>query len=160
MENFSDMEKIFDRAGFESRFSLSETEVYEVLKIAGLDTPKYILYPAAGFEPDAAALDAVSRLSGDKLVLKLVSSKTLHKTESGGVKIILKDTQAAAQALRSMKAGFPGAEGFMAAEFAAHSALSLGEELMLGARSDDAFGPVITLGVGGTNAEDLTRSLK
>ncbi|HAF95635.1 MAG: hypothetical protein A2021_06290 [Elusimicrobia bacterium GWF2_52_66] len=160
MEDFSAIGKIFDRAGFEGRFSLSETEVYEVLKAADLNVPEYILYPAAGFNPDTAAQDAVSRLSGCKLVIKLVSSKTLHKTESGGVKIILKDTPAVAQALRAMKAAFPDAEGFMAAEFAEHSAFSLGEELMLGARSDDAFGPVITLGVGGTNAEDLTRALK
>ena len=160
MENFSEMEKILDKAGFEGRLSLSETEVYEILRIAGLDVPKHVLYSAKELEPDSAAVDAVSRLSGDKLVLKLVSSKTLHKTESGGVKIISKDTQAAAQALRAMKDKFPDAEGFMAAEFAEHSAFSPGEELMLGARSDEAFGPVITLGVGGTNAEDLTRSLK
>ena len=160
MKKFSGIEKILEKAGSEGRAALTETEVYEVLKIAGLTAPRYILYPAAALDPAAAALEACSGLAGEKLVLKLVSSKTLHKTESGGVKIILKNKHAVTEVLRSMKAAFPGAEGFMAAEFAEHSAFSLGEELMLGARSDDAFGPVITLGVGGTNAEDLTRSLK
>ncbi|HAH32363.1 MAG TPA: hypothetical protein DCL44_08630 [Elusimicrobia bacterium] len=160
MKNFSGIEKILGRAGLENRSALSETEVYEVLKIAGLCVPQYSLYPTRALEPSAAALEACSKLSGDKLVLKLVSSKTLHKTESGGVKIVPKEKGAVAEAFRLMKAAFPDAESFMASEFAEHSPFALGEELMVGARADDAFGPVITLGVGGTNAEGLTASLK
>jgi acyl-CoA synthetase (NDP forming) len=160
MENFEAIEKILAAAGSEKRSSLSEPEVYRVLELAGLEAPKYTLYPAAGFDAKTAALDVVSKLSGDKAVLKLVSSKTLHKTESGGVKVADKTAAALEEALKAMTDKFPDAEAFMAVEFLPHSAFALGEELLLGARSDDAFGPVITLGPGGTNAEALIKSLR
>jgi len=160
MENFEAIEKILAAAGAEKRSSLSEPEVYRVLELAGLEAPKHTLYPAAAFAPAAAAADAAAKLSGDKAVLKLVSSKTLHKTESGGVKVVDKTPAALSEALKAMAAKFPDAEAFMAVEFLPHSAFALGEELLLGARSDDAFGPVITLGPGGTNAEALIKSLR
>ncbi|OGR44326.1 MAG: hypothetical protein A2X35_02560 [Elusimicrobia bacterium GWA2_61_42] len=160
MQNLNAVEKIFERAGAEGRASLTEPEVYEVMSLAGLEAPKYLLFPAAGLEPAAAAAAAVSRLGGDKAVLKLVSSKTLHKTESGGVKVVEKTAEALEEALKALRAKFPDAEAFMAVEFLPHSAFALGEELLLGARADEAFGPVITLGPGGTNAEALTKSLR
>ncbi len=160
MENFEAIEKIIAAAAAEKRASLSEPEVYRVLELAGLEVPKYILYPAAGFDAAAASADAASRLSGGKVVLKLVSSKTLHKTESGGVKVADKTAAALEDALKAMAARFPEAEAFMAIEFLPHSAFALGEELLLGARADAAFGPVITLGPGGTNAEGLIKSLR
>ena len=159
MKNFDVIEEMLAAAGADNRFSLSEPEVYRVLELAGLKAPKYILYPAA-CGAAAASADAVSRLAGDKAVLKLVSSKTLHKTESGGVKVVDKTAAALEEALKGLAAKFPDAEGFMAVEFLPHSAFALGEELLLGARSDDAFGPVITLGPGGTNAEALIKSLR
>ena len=160
MKNFEAAGKIFDRAGAEKRSSLTETEVYEFLALAGLEAPRFTLYPAAGLNASAAALDICAKLPGGKVVLKLVSSRTLHKTEAGGVKILEKSAAAVAEALKSLAAKFSDAEGFMAVEFLPHSAFALGEELLLGARSDDAFGPVVTLGPGGTSAEGLTRSLR
>lgn len=159
MENFETVEKILAKAGAEGRKSLSEPEVYEVMGLAGLEAPKYALYPAAGLDPAAAAADAAGRFSGDKVVLKLVSSKTLHKTESGGVKVLERSAAAMEEALKAMSSRFADAEAFMMVEFLPHAAFALGEELLLGARSDDAFGPLITLGPGGTNAEALTKSL-
>ena len=160
MENLNAAEKILDRAGAKKRSSLTEPEVYEFLALAGLAGPRYTLYPAAALEPAAAALDACSRLPGDKVVLKLVSSATLHKTEAGGVKVLEKNAPVIEETLRAMAAKFRDAEAFMAVEFLPHSAFALGEELLLGARSDDAFGPVVTLGPGGTSAEALTKSLR
>ena len=159
MENFSAIEKILEQAGAQGRASLSEPEVYQVMALAGLEAPKYLLYPAALLDAPSAALDAVSRLAGDKLVLKLVSSKTLHKTEAGGVKVLEKTGPVVEEALRAMAAKFPEAEAFMAVEFLPHAAFALGEELLLGARADGAFGPVVTLGPGGTSAEGLTKAL-
>ncbi|PIU19806.1 MAG: hypothetical protein COT18_05670 [Elusimicrobia bacterium CG08_land_8_20_14_0_20_59_10] len=160
MKNLNEIEEIFAAAGAEKRSSLSEPEVYRVLELAGLAAPKHALYPASGFDAAAAAADICSRLGGNKAVLKLVSFKTLHKTESGGVKVIERTPEAVEAALKTMAGKFPDAEAFMAAEFLPHSPFALGEELLLGARSDDAFGPVLTLGPGGTNAEALTRSLR
>ncbi|OGR80724.1 MAG: hypothetical protein A2X32_09275 [Elusimicrobia bacterium GWC2_64_44] len=160
MENFDAIERILAAAGGEGRKSLSEPEVYRVFELAGLGAPKYCLYGAKGFDAAAAAADACGKLPGDKAVLKLVSAATLHKTEAGGVKITDKTPEALGAAMKAMAAKFADADGFMAVEFVPHSAFALGEELLLGARSDDAFGPVITLGPGGTNAEALTKSLR
>ncbi|MCM2267567.1 MAG: acetate--CoA ligase family protein [Elusimicrobiales bacterium] len=160
MKNLEAIEKIFGAAGAQGRASLSEPEVYEVLALAGLEAPKRLVLPAAGLDPAAAAAQAAAELPGDKAVLKLVSSKTLHKTESGGVKVLEKTPAALQEALKAMAARFPDAEGFMFVEFLPHAAFALGEELLLGARADEAFGPVITLGPGGTNAEALTKSLR
>ncbi|HNW43497.1 MAG TPA: acetate--CoA ligase family protein [Elusimicrobiales bacterium] len=160
MQNFNAAEEILARAGAEKRSSLSEPEVYEFLKLAGLEAPRFALYPAASLNAAAAASCAAARFPGEKLVLKLVSSRTLHKTEAGGVKVLEKSAPAIEAALKALAAKFPEAEGFMAVEFLPHSAFALGEELLLGARSDDAFGPVVTLGPGGTSAEGLTRSLR
>lgn len=160
MENFNEIEKMLAYAGAQGRKSLSEPEVYQVLQLAGLEAPKHLLYPATGFSPSAAASEVCAGLPGDKAVLKLVSAKTLHKTESGGVKVCDKTPEALGAAMKAMAAKFPEAEGFMAVEFVPHAPFALGEELLLGARSDDAFGPVITLGPGGTNAEALIRSLR
>ena len=160
MEKLNAIEAILEKAHAEKRSALLETEVYEILGFAGLAAPKYVLYPMKGFDAREAAADAVSGLAGSKVVVKVVSSKTLHKTESGGVKLPVRENKAVEDAFTDMAAKFPEAEGLMVCEFAEHSAFALGEELMLGARADDAFGPVVTLGVGGTNAEGLTSSLK
>ena len=153
------IEKILAEAGAGKRSSLTEPEVYKVLELAGLKAPGYLLCPAGG-DAAAASRDAASRFAGEKAVLKLVSSSTLHKTESGGVKVIDKTPAALEEALKAMAAKFPDAEAFMFVEFLPHSAFALGEELLLGARADDAFGPVLTLGPGGTNAEELIKSLR
>lgn len=160
MKYFGAVEAILARAHAEKRGALLETEVYEILKLAGLGAPEYLFYPAAGLKAAAAAREIRSRISGGKAVLKLISSKTLHKTESGGVRIAENEPAALEAELNDLAHKFRGVEGFMASEFVPHSPFALGEELMIGARSDDAFGPVITLGVGGTNAEGLTASLR
>ena len=160
MGNLGAIEAIFEKAHSEKRTALLETEVYEILGHAGLAAPKCLFYALADLDPSAAALEIMSKLGGPKVVVKIVSSATLHKTESGGVKIPLREKGAVEETLKAMLMKFPGVEGLMACEFAEHSSFALGEELMLGARADDAFGPVVTLGVGGTNAEGLTASLR
>lgn len=160
MSELSKIESILSRAGAGGRGSLSEAEVYAVLEICGLEVPAHAVVPAPLREPSAAAADLCSRIPGGKIVLKVLSSATLHKTESGGVKVIDKESGPLGEALLAMAAKFPEAEGVLACEFAEHSAFALGEELLLGARSDDAYGPVLTLGPGGTAAEHLIKSLR
>ncbi|MFA6434815.1 MAG: acetate--CoA ligase family protein [Elusimicrobiales bacterium] len=160
MKNLNAIEAVFEKAHAEKRTALLETEVYAILALSGLSVPKRFFYALPELDPSAAALELVAGLEGPNIVIKIVSSGTLHKTESGGVKIVARERGAVAEALKAMREKFPGVEGLMACEFAEHSPFALGEELMLGARADDAFGPVITLGAGGTNAEDLTASLR
>ncbi len=160
MTELSKIETLFSRAGSAGRKSLSEAEVYSILELCGLGAPVHVVVPSPLKEPSAAAADLCSRIPGEKLVLKVLSPATLHKTESGGVKVMVKESGPVGEALLAMAAKFPEAEGFLACEFVEHSAFALGEELLLGARSDDAYGPVITLGPGGTAAESLIKSLR
>ncbi|KAF0125428.1 MAG: putative ADP Acetyl CoA Synthethase [Elusimicrobia bacterium] len=169
MSELSKIEALFSRAWAEDRKSLSEAEVYSILELCGLGVPAYVVVPASAGDTmrhgvpvqfSAAAADVCSRIPGEKLVLKILSSATLHKTESGGVKVMEKASGPVGEALTAMAVKFPEAEGFLACEFVEHSAFALGEELLLGARSDDAYGPVITLGPGGTDAEALIKSLR
>lgn len=161
MTDFKAIENILDKAGAEGRRSLSEPEVYEVLHAAGLAAPMHKLYsaPLDAEKAKKATEEIVAAFPGEKAVIKLVSSKTLHKTESGGVKVCAMNTGVIAETMYAMAEKFPDAEGLMAVEFIPHSAFALGEELLLGARSDDAFGPVITLGPGGTHAESFIKIL-
>ncbi len=161
MTDFKAIENILDKAGAEGRRSLSEPEVYEVLHAAGLAAPMHKLYsaPLDAEKAKKAAEEIVAAFPGEKAVIKLVSSKTLHKTESGGVKVCAMNTGVIAETMYAMAEKFPDAEGLMAVGFIPHSAFALGEELLLGARSDDAFGPVITLGPGGTHAESFIKIL-
>ena len=159
MKNLNKIEAILAAAGAQKRSSLSEPEVYSVLELAGLGAPAHALYPLP-VDCAAASADICARLAGGRAVIKLVSSKTLHKTEAGGVKVVDKNPADLQQALAAMSKAFPEAEALMAVEFLPHSAFALGEELLLGARSDDAFGPLITLGPGGTHAEAFIKALK
>ncbi|MDD4004623.1 MAG: acetate--CoA ligase family protein [Elusimicrobiaceae bacterium] len=144
---------IFDKAFGEGRRSLSEAEVYAVFNALRLGTPKQAVLPMSD-----TGDSFIAGLPGEKAVIKISSAKTLHKTESGGVRICAKTDAVAVMA--EMKAKFPDAEGIMISEYVEHAVFALGQELMLGARMDSGFGPILTLGVGGTDAEGLTKMLK
>jgi acyl-CoA synthetase (NDP forming) len=150
---------LLSQAAQEGRWALSEIEVYEVLDKLGLATPKRFLARIKDIPlPIAALKDRLAALPGEKIVLKVSSHKTLHKTESGGVKVCAKADAAAR--LSEMKSKFNDADGILISEFVPHAVFSLGQELMLGARADQAFGPIMTLGIGGTDAEGLTAALQ
>ncbi|MDD5627516.1 MAG: acetate--CoA ligase family protein [Elusimicrobia bacterium] len=154
-----EIESLLSRAAQEGRWALSEIEVYEVLDKIGLTTPQCFLAPLQDIPLPAARLqESLAALPGVQVVLKVSSAKTLHKTEAGGVKVCAK-AEAAAR-LSEMRSKFPNADGILVSEFVPHAVFSLGQELMLGARADKAFGPIMTLGIGGTDAEGLTAALK
>jgi acyl-CoA synthetase (NDP forming) len=155
----NDIGALLAKAAAEGRSSLSEMEVYDVLDKLGLTTPKRFLAGIKDIPLPAAELKTrLAALPGEKVVLKVSSHKTLHKTESGGVKVCAKADAAAK--LSEMKSKFKDADDILVTEFVPHAVFSLGQELMLGARADKAFGPIMTLGIGGTDAEGLTSALK
>ena len=137
--------------------SLSEIEVYDIFDLLGLNTPKRIFISIEDI-PKADINKLLGEIPTEKIVLKISSHKTLHKTETGGIKICAKKD--APQIIRQMAVDFKSAEGILVCEFVPYTPFALGREMMIGARIDDAFGPVITLGVGGTDAESLTKALK
>ena len=150
------IKEIFKKAYDESRKNLTEIEVYEIFKILGLDVPKYFCIKKDG--NIEKFLNDISYIKTPRIVLKIISSINLHKTDSGGVKVVENSYNKLKEAsIELLK--FNDIDGIMGVEFISHSPFSLGEELLLGARSDDAYGPIIALGPGGTHTESFVKTL-
>jgi acetate---CoA ligase (ADP-forming) len=93
---------------------------------------------------------------GFPVVLKVVSPDILHKSEVGGVKVNLTDAQEVQDAFLTMsqrlhrEAAEARIEGYSVQAMAGD-----GPEILLGARFDPVFGPLVLLGSGGTWVEIL-----
>ncbi len=104
-------------------------------------------------EDDAAA--AAERI-GFPVVLKIDSADIAHKTDVGGVRLGLSDAAAVRAAWRSMMASVAGKAPGARLDGALVSAMvGEGVDMIVGARLDPDFGPVVMLGLGGTAAEAL-----
>lgn len=161
MQTLKKIETILDNIAAQNRYSLTEPEVYEIFTGLGLNLPQYLYFTMKDvFEIPSLLGSLAEKLPGSKIVLKIVSSKTLHKTDLGGIMIVPKQKEHIETGINSLKNKFKDSEGILAVEFIEHPGLSLGSELLLGARADDAFGPIITLGPGGTHTEFLSSSLR
>jgi len=91
-----------------------------------------------------AALEAL----GGPLAVKLLDAAVLHKTEVGGVHLGVRTRADMEQALdRLVRAG--------AQRFLVETMAPPGVDLLVGARRDPVFGPVVLVGLGGTVAEAL-----
>jgi acyl-CoA synthetase (NDP forming) len=91
---------------------------------------------------------------GYPLAIKVVSAGVSHKTDVGGVVLDVADEAALRRAWATMSSRLqeraPGAaiEGFLLQKMVAG-----GCEMILGARRDDTFGPVVLFGLGGVYVE-------
>ena len=103
----------------------------------------------------AGATAAAGRL-GFPVVLKLSAPSLIHKTEAGGVELDLQDAAAVQQAFGRLaqvaRNHLPPQEAW---EVVVMSQVAGGIELLLGARRDDSFGPVVAFGAGGVDTEIL-----
>jgi acyl-CoA synthetase (NDP forming) len=97
---------------------------------------------------DAAGLaaDAV----GFPVALKAVAPDLTHKSDAGGVHLDLRASPDVVNAAREMAAHIPDLTGFLVQPMAAP-----GLELIVGARRDPVFGPVVLVGLGGVWVEAL-----
>ena len=156
----------------ESRTALLEPEGYELLRVAGIAVPPHLFVRDAA-EAEACDLEA---LPGDRLVVKVAATGIAHKTEAGGVVVVVRDRQAVVDAIRAMASrlgDLAAAEsaltgrvpvgaaiaGYMIAAFVDHEP-GLGGELLVSLRWTDDFGPIVTVGAGGTDAEAVAGHLR
>ena len=113
------------------------------------------LAPWAATGTAAAAAVAAGRL-GFPVVLKLSAPSLIHKTEAGGVELDLHDAAAVEQAFNRLaqvaRRHLPPREAW---EAVVMSQVAGDWELLLGARRDDSFGPVVAFGAGGVDTEIL-----
>ncbi|MGD9942841.1 MAG: acetate--CoA ligase family protein [Burkholderiaceae bacterium] len=130
------------------RTRLSEHEGKQLLAAAGIAVNAGRVATSA----DEAALAA--RTLGWPVVMKVSSADIVHKSEAGGVRLGIADADQARLCYREI----------LAAASAAHPAARIdgvlvepqqapGIELLLSSRHDPLFGPVISVGLGGTTAE-------
>ncbi|MDP2662932.1 MAG: acetate--CoA ligase family protein, partial [Dehalococcoidia bacterium] len=100
------------------------------------------------------AVRAARRL-GYPVALKIESADISHKSDVGGVAVGLRDDQAVREGYRSIMEGSarmaPGArlDGVLV------QSMAQGREVILGARQDENFGPVVMFGLGGIHVEVL-----
>lgn len=134
---------------------LNEIEVYKILNSYGINVPKFFYFQKP-YDINMILNDALN-LQGDKVVIKIVSSTNIHKTDTGGVKIVNKNIQDIRRALDEISS--IEKDGVAIIEFLPHSA-GLGEEVLIGVKYDDAFGYIITVGPGGTYTERIIKSVR
>ena len=99
----------------------------------------------------ASADDAVAAAEqiGYPVVVKADATGLTHKTEAGGVVLDVVDAAAVRAACAALRVR-AGAERFVVQE-----RVGPGVELLVGARRDEVFGPVVVVGVGGVLTEVL-----
>jgi len=148
--------RIVDAARREGRTSLLEPEGYALLRCAGIAVPPFTFVPDAS-ETGAIELDA---LPGDRLLVKVAAPGIVHKTDAGGIAVVANRRAAVIEAIRDMSVRLGDvAVGYTIASFVEHDAGIRGE-LLASLRWTDDFGPVVTVGAGGTDAEAVARHLR
>jgi 4-hydroxybutyryl-CoA synthetase (ADP-forming) len=134
----------------QGRSNLLEDEGYEVLKAYGFPVPKSILV-----NDENDAINAANNI-GYPLVMKISSKDVIHKSDSGGVKVGLKNENEVKDAfnliLSNIKKRHPNADvnGILVQEMITNS-----REIILGAKQDKLFGPLLLFGLGGIYVEVL-----
>lgn len=117
-----------------------EPEALRLLAAAGVPVPRF-----AWAKTPAEAAAAAGRI-GYPVVAKVVSVQIVHKSEVRGVAPGIADADQLAGVCERF-GRLPGFAGILVAEMLA------GHEIIIGAKLDYQFGPVILLGIGGTAVE-------
>ena len=128
--------------------TLNEAESKAVLRAFGIATPKEV-FVASSADAAAAARDL-----RPPFAVKVVSRDIAHKTEAGGVKLGVAPGalgDAMAEVISNALKAVPDAkiDGVLVSEMAQ------GTEALIGVINDEAFGPVVALGLGGILTEVL-----
>lgn len=150
------VDDLLHHASKQGRSALYEHEVYRIL--SALD----LIVPPHAFLQDAEAITpkVLSRFSSEKVVLKAAARGLTHKLKAGGVRIVHKDLDFMRYAFSRMQADLASAgyetDGILLVQWVDYSK-DLGNEVLLGFRESDAFGPVLSFSKGGSDAEHFAR---
>jgi len=141
---------ILDQAKAAGRSALTAPEAKGICEAYGITIPKE---GVAGSSAEAAKLAASI---GFPVVMKIVSPQILHKTEAGGVVVGVKNAQAAQEAFTSIVANARRYDGKATIDgVQVQQMLSGGQEVLIGAVTDPAFGKMVAFGLGGILVEVL-----
>ncbi len=117
-----------------------EPDAKQIMANQGFDVPKFVLTDSIQVANDFL------KLSSGPIVAKAVSEKILHKTEFDAVVTGILEENLLEQEMTRLKT-LQGCEQVLVEEMVE------GLEIIIGAKNDFQFGPVIVLGLGGTSVE-------
>lgn len=123
--------------------TLNEFDGAALLKQGGIPVVDSVL------AKDYNEVDVAANPLGFPVALKICAETILHKTDRGGVALHIMDTFSLGKAFREINNRFSDVpHAFLVQKMARP-----GTELILGARRDPVFGPVVLVGIGGIFTE-------
>src|SRR6266446_4003846 len=142
--------KILDQAKAAKREALTAPEARGVCEAYGITIPK------EGVAKTAEEAVKLASGIGFPVVMKIVSPQILHKTEAGGVVVGVKSAEAAKDAYTTIvgNAKKHDAKAEILGVQVQHM-LTGGQEVIIGAVTDPAFGKLVAFGLGGILVEVL-----
>ena len=151
---------LLEEVARENRTVLLENEAQRIVRSLGIAVPDSV-FIRADENLLVAAENAWESLWGSRVVIKVVSPEIIHKTELGGVRIVDKLPAEIFDAIEEMQEKLApfDVRGFLVSELIEYDA-SPGGELLVNVRWTPEFGAVVSVGLGGTSAELLGRSLR
>lgn len=118
--------------------------------------PAGIPFPAGGFAATAVEAKAIAARVGYPVAIKAQAAALSHKSDAGGVILNIADDAALDAAWRRLYGNVAAYDAAIALDGAQVEAMGKrGVELIVGARNDPEWGPVILAGFGGVTAELL-----
>src|SRR5262245_34989478 len=142
--------RILDQARSAGRNSLTAPEAKGLCEAYGIAIPK---------EDVAANVAEAAKLAssiGFPVVMKIVSPQILHKTEAGGVVVGVKSADAAQEAFNTVVANARRYKSDATIDgVQVQQMLAGGQEVIIGAVTDPAFGKLVAFGLGGVLVEVL-----
>jgi len=146
----AEVRRILDQVKSEGRTSLTAPEGKLVCDAYGIAVPK------EGVASSAADATRMATAMGYPVVLKIVSPEILHKTEAGGVIVGVKsaaEVEAGFATIMANTARYNPKATLLGVQV--QQMLSGGQEVIIGAVTDPAFGKLVAFGLGGILVEVL-----
>jgi acetyl coenzyme A synthetase (ADP forming)-like protein len=142
--------KVLDEARAQRRGALTAPEAKALCEAYGITVPK------EGVATSAADAATLATSIGYPVVMKIVSPQILHKTEAGGVVVGVKSAEAAREAFTSIVANARRYKADASIDgVQVQQMLCGGQEVIIGAVTDPAFGKLVAFGLGGILVEVL-----
>ncbi|HWO67302.1 MAG TPA: acetate--CoA ligase family protein, partial [Umezawaea sp.] len=146
----SAVEEVLRAVSADGRDSLTAPEGKRVCDAYGIRTPEEAL--AVSSEMAVAMAEEI----GLPVVLKVVSPDILHKTEAGGVLVGLKTAAQVAEGFRTIVDNAKAYDaGARIVGVQVQQMLTEGQEVIVGAVTDETFGKIVAFGLGGILVEVL-----
>jgi len=133
-----------------------ESGVIPEYKAKALLAPAGIAFPASQFAPTAEDAANAAEAIGFPVVMKAQAAALGHKSDAGGVILNLKSTDEVRDAFERMYQNVANYDASIALDGVLIEKMGkMGTEMIVGAKSDPQWGPVVLAGFGGVTAEIL-----